>query len=274
MSLRDDQLAHYREHGWVAPIDIMSVDEATELRVTLEAAEAAYPDHLHAENRNNAHHVFPFLAEIALDQRIVDVAEIIVGPNIALWSTVLFAKAPQSGSFVSWHQDARYMGVTGENHVTAWLALTSSTIENGCVSVLPGSHRNGAVEHEDTYGQDNILTRGQRVVGFDDVEPVHLELQAGQLSLHHPWLVHGSQPNRTNDRRIGVALQTYMGNGLTLERGAHHVTHIRGDAVHEDFVDVPVPTEPCTESGLAHREAANQAFRDILYDGAEVRRNL
>lgn len=274
MSLTEAQIAHYREHGWLAPIDVMSPDEARQIREALEAAEAGFPEHLHAENRNNAHHTFPFLAELAVDDRIVDVAEALVGPDIALWSTVLFAKAPRSGSFVSWHQDARYMGVVGDNHVTAWIALTSSTLESGCVSVLPGTHRDGAVEHEDTYGEDNILTRGQRVVGLDHIEPVHLILEPGQMSLHHPWLVHGSQPNQTNDRRIGVAMQSYMGTGLELQRGEHHVTHVRGGVVHEDFITVPAPTKACSPEGVAYRQGANDAFRDILYDGAEIRREL
>ena len=144
MSLSKEQVAHYFEHGWVAPIDVMSADEATAAKEAFETAEAEFPDHLHSENRNNAHHAFPFLHDLATDVRIVDAAQSLIGPDIALWSTVVFAKAPQSGSFVSWHQDAKYMGISGENHVTAWLALTPSTIENGCVSVLSGTHRDGA----------------------------------------------------------------------------------------------------------------------------------
>lgn len=274
MALDAEQVAHYREFGWVAPIDVMTPDEAALLRTELETAEAAYPEHLHAENRNNAHHSFPFLAELAKDPRIVDMAEALVGPNISLWSTVLFIKAPRSGSFVSWHQDARYMAVAPDNHVTAWLALSPSTLQSGCVSVIPGTHRNGMIQHEDTFGEDNILTRGQRVVGVDDTEPVHLELQPGQMSLHHPWLVHGSQPNQTDDRRIGIAFQSYLGGDMAPLRGEHYVTHIRGGAVNPGFHELPGPTEVCSAAGIENRQKANQAFADTLYDGAELRRDL
>jgi non-heme Fe2+,alpha-ketoglutarate-dependent halogenase len=274
VTLSPEQLAHYRAHGWVAPIDVMTAVEANQLLLALEEAEAAFPDELHAENRNNPHLSFPFLAELVHDSRIVDAAEQIVGGDIALWSTVLFAKEPSTSAFVSWHQDAKYLSLAPDNHVTAWLAFTSSTVENGCVSVIPKTHRKGAMEHDDTFGDDNILTRGQEVPGIDESSAVHLELQPGQMSLHHPWLVHGSQPNRSNGRRVGIAMQTYMGADLRPLRGAHYVTHIRGAQPAAEFTVVPPPTTPNSPDGRANREAANQAFADILYDGAKVRRNL
>ena len=270
-----DQLAHYRKHGYVVPIDVMSVDEAAVLLERLEEAERAFPEALHAENRNNAHLAFPFLAELARDPRIVDVAEAIVGPDISLWSTVLFVKEPNSGAFVSWHQDGQYMRVNdSDNHVTAWLAFTSSTLENGCVSVIPRSHLERGLAHEDTYGTDNILTRGQQVIDVDESSAVHLKLQPGQMSLHNPWLVHGSQPNRTGERRIGIALQTYMGSGVGPIAGSHVVSQIRGNTIDERFGVAPFPDGVNTPQVRAQREAANTALADNLYHGAEHRRSL
>lgn len=274
MSLTDEQIEHFRQHGYVAPIDVMSADEATELRRLLEVAEAAHPDELHAENRNNPHLVLPFFGALSTDPRIVDYVEALVGPDIMLWSTVLFAKAPHSGSFVSWHQDSTYMAVSHNNDVTAWLALTPSTLDNGCVSVIPGTHKSGKVEHVDTFGDDNILTRGQEVQGVDPNTAVHLELKPGQMSLHHPWVVHGSQPNRSDDRRIGLALQTFMGADMRPSRGPQYVTHVRGAAIDSSWCELSLPTEVCSAQGLANRDMANQAFADILYDGAERRRKL
>ena len=97
-ALSDEQVAHYREHGWVAPVDVMSPTEAAELAAALEAAEAAFPDDLHAEHRNNAHLAFPFLAAVVTDDRIVDAAASLVGPDLALWSTVLFIKEPSTAA--------------------------------------------------------------------------------------------------------------------------------------------------------------------------------
>lgn len=273
-TLSSEQLGQFDADGWIAPIDVLTVGEAAELLAMLEAAEADHPEALGPENRNNAHLAFGFLTDLALHPRIVDAAAAVVGPDITLWSSVLFIKEPMSGSFVSWHQDATYMGVGPGNFVTAWVALSPSTVESGCVSVIPGSHRSGAAPHADTFAEDNILTRGQRVEAVDESHAVHLELEPGQMSLHHPWLIHGSQPNRTSARRVGVALQAYLGAEVRPLRGSHHVMHVRGAPVAPDFVETPRPTVDCGPAELAVRAAANQAFADVLYDGAEQRRSL
>lgn len=272
MSLTRDQVDHYRDHGWIAPVDVMSEHEAAARLADLEAAEAAFPADLHAEHRNNAHLAFPFLADIVTDPRIVDCATALLGPDLSLWSTVLFIKEPSSTAYVSWHQDAYYMGLEPDRFVTAWLALSPSTIESGCVSIIPGSHRRRST-HLDRFGDDNILTRGQEVAGVDADAAVHLELRPGQMSLHHPWLVHGSQPNRSTTWRVGFALQSYLAADVRPVRGEHHVVAVRGAPPAPAFTTVPLPTEVASDAARRVRAAANQALSSVLYDGAdEVRR--
>ncbi len=276
--LSAEQVAHYHEHGWLAPVDVMGESEAAAVLGLLEAAEQQHPDDLHAEHRNNAHLAFPFLAELALDDRIVDAAESIVGPDISLWSTVLFIKEPGSDGFVSWHQDAFYMGLDSgdaapRSMVTAWLALSESTRQSGCVSVLPGTHT-GRAEHHDTFAEHNILTRGQTVSDVDESSAVDLMLRPGQMSFHHPWLIHGSRPNRTANRRVGIAFQSYMGPGVRPVSGEHHVLPIRGAAPDERFTVVEAPTAELTPSAVATRASANAALSAVLYDGASRRRNF
>ena len=271
--LTDEQVAQYHEQGWISPVEVLSADEAAAALAALEEAEAAFPDDLHAENRNNAHLVLPFLAELALHERVLDCVRSLVDDPLALSSSVLFAKAPHTGSYVSWHQDATYMALAPADFVTPWLALTPSTVESGCVSVIPGTHRGGIVPHTDAFGDDNILTRGQ-YVEVDASTAVDLVLEAGQMSLHHPHLVHGSQPNRTDHRRVGVAFQSYLGSGVRPTRGEHHVVALGDRPVDPAFRVVPWPTGTCTPEGRAVRAAANAAYSDVLYDGAEVRRLL
>ena len=273
MVLSSEQVEHYEREGWVAPVEVMSESDAAALADHLEAAESAFPDQLHAEHRNNAHLAFPFLAELTRHPAIVRAASALVGSDIALWSTVLFIKEPDSSAFVSWHQDAFYMSLEPSNFVTAWLALTPSTLESGCVSVIPGTHRARAAHH-DTFGDDNILTRGQEVAHVDTSAAVHLELRPGQMSLHHPWLVHGSQPNRTAKRRVGFAMQSYLGADVRPVRGEHHVMHIAGAPIPPEFVESPRPSTAGASDGAAVRDAANRALADILYDGANERRAL
>ncbi|MEM7093624.1 MAG: phytanoyl-CoA dioxygenase family protein [Actinomycetota bacterium] len=269
--LNDEQITAYRDDGWIAPIDVLTEAEAAELLAELEAAEHRHPADLHAENRNNAHLVLPFLGDLAADARVVDRVAQLVGDDISLWSSVIFAKDPESAGFVSWHQDAFYMALEPANFVTAWIALTPSTRESGCVSVIPGSHRR-IIEHEDTFGEDNILTRGQTVSSVDSRGAVDLVLRPGQMSLHHPWLIHGSQPNRSSFRRVGIAMQSYLGADVRPTRGDHVVAPIRGATPPEVFTTVSLPDTEMHPRSVEARRAANDAFASILYDGAERQR--
>jgi len=173
---------------------------------------------------------------------------------------------------VSWHQDATYMGVDSADLVTAWVALTSSTAESGCVSVVSGTHQDGIRPHVDRFGPDNILTRGQHVDGIDEATTVDVELRPGQMSLHHPYLVHGSRPNSSADRRVGVAFQSYIGVGVRPSRGEHHVLPVGPEPVDPSFTVVRRPIGECTAEGRAMRAAANAALSDVLYHGAAKRR--
>jgi non-heme Fe2+,alpha-ketoglutarate-dependent halogenase len=185
MHLSDEQISHYRTFGYVSPIDVMSSNEAAAVRVSLEAGEKRYPEQLDGDNRNNAHYAFSFLWDLTQDPRILVPVADLVGEIERLWCTALVIKEPMGTAFVGWHQDATYMGLDGTNMVTPWLALTDSNAHNGCVAVLPGSHTAGLLDHVDTFGDDNILTRGQEVaVDLDGL--VNLELEPGQMSIHHP----------------------------------------------------------------------------------------
>jgi len=272
--LSADQVAHYRDHGWVAPVDVLTEAEAADALDALEAAEAAFPDDLHAERRNNAHLVLPFLAELARHPVILAAAGSLVGEPSALLTTVLFVKEPRTGHFVSWHQDGTYMGMGATEMTTAWLALTPSTPDNGCVAMVPGSHRHGISPHVDRYGADNILTRGQHVEGVHTDTAVDIVLRPGQMSLHHPHLVHGSRPNGSDGRRVGVAFQSYVGTGARMDRGGYHVLPVGDGPIDRSFTVAPFPTGDFTDEGRATRDAADAAMAEILYEGAAERRQL
>ena len=157
--------------------------------------------------------------------------------------------------------------------VTAWVALTPSTSDNGCVAMAPATHLDGIRPHEDQYGPDNILTRGQHVSGFDPDTAVDVVLQAGQMSLHHPHLIHGSRPNGSDTRRVGVAFQSYVGVNAHPERGEHHVLAVGDAPVDPAFLVVPRPKVEMTAEGRAVRASANAALSDVLYHGATERRS-
>lgn len=270
--LRQQQVEQYHEQGFLSPIDVMSEDEASSYARRLQSAEQDWPRELNAENRNNPHLAFSFLDELAHHPIILDTVEDLIGPDFALWGSVLFIKEPETRHYVSWHQDATYVGISPHDYVTPWLALTPSNREAGCMSMIPGSHRDEIKPHRETFHDDNILTRGQAIQDVDESAAVDLILRPGQMSLHHCKVIHGSQPNRSGCRRVGFALQGYMPAGARQDLGENYWLPIRGQFMQPDFVALDRPLGDMDPAAVRERQKANHNWADILYHGASQKR--
>lgn len=264
----DEIEAAYKRDGYAAPIDIFSTEEITAIRAEIEAAEAEWGEALTGAGRNNAHYVLPVLDRIAHDPRILDVIERLVGPDIVVGGTTLFIKEPESDGFISWHQDARYIGLEPHNWVTAWLAVSDVNEENGCMRMVPGTHKAPLVEHVDTFDEDNMLTRGQTVPNVDEAATRPLVMKAGQLSVHHPRIVHGSGPNLSDNRRFGFAIQSYMGGDVEQVFGKIWVQQARGSR-HGNHPLAGRPTEAMRAEDIAFRDMTNDELSKIFYAGAQ-----
>ena len=264
-----EQQEAYARDGFVAPIDIFSADEIAEIRAEIEAAEARWPNALDGAGRNNGHLALPVLDRIVHDSRILDAVEDVLGENILAAGSTLFIKEPNSGGFISWHQDARYAGMEPHDWVTGWLAVSNVTEDNGCMRMIPGSHIEPLRDHVDTFGEDNLLTRGQEVQGIDESAAVSVPLKPGQLSLHHPRIVHGSGPNQSGERRIGFALQSYITPSVEQVLGDMYVQKARGVDGPKHHIEAPRVSEAMTEQAVALRADANKKLADILYAGSE-----
>ena len=110
------------------------------------------------------------------------------------------------------------------------MAFTDSTAANGAMRVIPASHKLDQVPHRDTFAAANLLSRGQEImVDVDEREAAMLELAAGEMSLHHVRLIHGSDPNPSDDRRIGFAIR-YIPTYVRQVAGSHDsATLVRGE---------------------------------------------
>ena len=271
--LTDAQIEAFHRDGFVAPIDVFTEDEALRLRTELEAAEAKWPEAFVGAARNNAHLNLKCLDEIVHTEVLVDAVEDLIGPDVLNYGTVLFIKEAHDPGFVSWHQDARYMGLEPHVGITAWVALSHSNDESGCMQMIPGSHGE-IMDHNDTFGEENILTRGQEVQGVDESKAVSLTLRPGQMSIHSARVIHASQPNRSKDRRIGFVIQPYMPPHVkqTIKRTAAQL--IRGTDPHGHFDLVGRPEIDMAPDDVAIRDRINNDWADILYDGAKQRRDF
>ena len=205
--LKKEQIEQYHDQGFISPVKVMSEKDALLIKEELEHVEEEFPNEINAESRNNLHLSFAFLDALAHNTIIVDAMEDLIGPNISLWASVMFIKEPSSKHYVSWHQDATYMGLDTLDFPTPWIALSPSNRETGCMTMISGSHKTKIQEHEDTFAENNILTRGQAIQNVDESKAVDLILRPGEMSIHHGAIIHGSQPNNSNQRRIGFSLQ-------------------------------------------------------------------
>lgn len=268
--LTDAQVETYRRDGYLAPVRVMGEDEAGGIRAALEGIEAGMGGPLKGDVRHKPHLLFPFLADLVRHPLILDAIEDVLGPDILCWSSNFFIKEAETPSFVSWHQDSTYWGLSTPDVATAWVALTPSTLENGAMAVIPASHTMDQVPHRDTFDRDNMLTRGQEVmVDVDEKEAVPLILRPGEMSLHHVRLVHGSPPNPSGDRRIGFAIR-YVPTSLRQLEGADSATLVRGTDRYHHFEHEPRPKQNLDPELLDLHKQITQRNAKILYRGTGV----
>jgi non-heme Fe2+,alpha-ketoglutarate-dependent halogenase len=266
--LSSNQLKQYKDEGFVAPINIFSKEKAKEIRNQIELIEKELPGELDKSGRYNAHLISPLLDEVTHNSKILDAVESLIGKNILVCGTTLFIKNPNEKGYVSYHQDAKYIGLEPHNWVTAWVALTDSNEENGCMKMWPGSHLD-IKDHDEKFNEENLLTRGQTVENVPDNEVKSVELDAGQMSLHHPRIVHGSGVNKSNDRRIGFVIQSYIGTNVKQVLGQNSVQLARGVDEFNHHEIIQRPKSLMNKEDLLIKQRENKYLQDIFYKGSD-----
>jgi non-heme Fe2+,alpha-ketoglutarate-dependent halogenase len=266
-TLTDSQVEAFRRDGYHFPVRAFTAADAAELRGCLERHERAAGAPLQGKWRVKSHLLFTWADRIVHHPAVLDAVEDLVGPDILCWTTNFFIKEAASPGFVSWHQDAAYWGLDPEEVVTAWVALSPSNHESGCMKVLPGSHFESHIPHIETFAENNMLTRGQEIaVEVDEARTVAMPLDPGEMSLHHIRLVHGSAPNNSLDRRIGLAIR-YMPTHVRQTKLRDSAMLVRGVDRHGNFDLEPRPQRDLGEAELrAHADAVERKVA-VLYQG-------
>jgi hypothetical protein len=224
--LTDDEIAGYRTDGWVVPTWRLPARRTDEMRDALDALlrdnprvrpEKLVSAHIEGDNGEGVRGDARFL-DLARDRRIVELVSAVIGDDVILWGCHVFCKPAGDGYATPWHQDGHYWPIRPLANCTVWVALEESTIENGCLRVIPRSHRDGVL-HEHLHEDRTDLALNQRMADgvFDEAQAVDLELAPGQMSLHDVFMIHGAAPNRSSKRRTGVALR-YMPASSVFER--------------------------------------------------------
>jgi len=264
-SLNVKQLKNYKEHGFVAPINVLSLEGAKKIKEEIEHIEKKWPEELIGLGRNNVHYISPIFDQVCHNSKILDAVESIIGKDILVGGTTLFIKDPDNKGFVSWHQDAKYIGFEPYNWVTAWLAITDANEENGCMRMWAGSHKEKIKDHKDKYDENNLLTRGQTIQNVPIEKTTPIILKAGQLSLHHPMIVHGSGTNKSNQRRIGFVIQSYIGTNVDQVLGKIFVQQARGQDKFKYHEYIKRPVELMSKIDVELKNKANEELSKIFY---------
>jgi phytanoyl-CoA hydroxylase len=281
LTLSDGQLTQkqkdqYWKDGYLFPIKVADSAQAKLWRTELEQIERDWLDNglplpLNTYKRVNAQVIMPLACEIGLHAPILDAVEGVLGPDVMLYSVEFLTKEPRTKHVVTMHQDLAYWGMGDmDNILTAWLALSPATCASGCMDFVQGSHKNAILDHEDSFDELNLLSRGQEIaVDIADADKVAVELAPGAISLHHGLTIHGSGPNQSDDRRIGVAIR-YVSAKMRKAGGAKDFAiPARGTFSDDSFATYGPPAGLFDAKSMALYEEIRGEQAKVMMAGAQ-----
>jgi non-haem Fe2+, alpha-ketoglutarate-dependent halogenase len=264
MVLSNDQLQSYFDEGYLYPLKALDTDEAMNYLNHSNEIEKLLGGKPKATELTQMHLSFRWAYDLATDPRILDVVESIIGPNILIWATSIFAKQPHSKSFIGWHQDEKYWGLDSNNVVSAWVALSDSNVKNGAMKVIPRTHFLDLLPHDETRSPENMLTRGQVVrYAVDNTNTRHILLKPGEMSLHNIRIIHGSEPNTSDEKRVGFAIR-YISTSVRQIGEKPAAILVRGKDEFGNFPLVSPPEQKPNDQAIAdHKQAASEFLSKI-----------
>ena len=259
--LTPDRVGEYAEAGYLHPIAVLDPDEAERYRSAYDRVATLLGGAPRAVQLTQSHRFYRWAWELASHPLVLDAVESVLGPDLMVWSAQVFPKPARDRGYITMHQDGTYWGLEGGEVTTAWIALTASARRNGCMRILPRSHRSSLLPHKDTYAADNLLTRGQVVeADFDERDVADIELEAGEMSLHHVRAIHGSHGNSSDEPRIGFAIR-YMTPQVRPLRVGETAALVRGiDTCGNWILRNDPPSYPSLEMAVRAHQAEAERF--------------
>ncbi len=251
-TLSREQVQQYERDGIVFPIKVFTSDEVSDFRAGLDSI-ASNGTQVAIKRLDSLHLFFDWAHRLVTNETLLNAVEDVLGSDILVYGTLVFYKPPRDASYASWHQDSFYSGLHLSPSTSAWVALTASHKANGCMRAIPGSHSLGPLDHDIVSDDPNLLNRrGERVViTVDESRALDVELEPGEMSLHHSTIVHGSNPNESEDPRIGFIIR-FVTSSFTNKDWPLLRVRGKGDCGHLKVEAPFVPRDP---------EAAFSAWR-------------
>jgi non-heme Fe2+,alpha-ketoglutarate-dependent halogenase len=267
--LSPEQRQFYEQNGYLYPLRVFNDNETAAFRRQFDQYTDQNKDRLSKliprERRavyGLTHLMLPWVYEMVSHPRVLDAVEGAIGPNLLVWGSDWFVKFPGDAAFISWHQDGAYWGLNPPKVATAWIALSPSTMESGCMQVMPGTQKTQLPQRE-TYALDNALSRGQEIaLEVDESKAVALQLEPGEMSLHHIGIAHGSKANHAGYARIGIAVR-YIAPEV-VQKGVERqiVQLVRGKDEHGNFEIVAPPSDAASAAEI-RKEADLRMLKNV-----------
>ena len=205
--LTPEQRHQLEMQGACSPIKFLKTEEVNYYRQAFEAMEKRVGKQLEYVGRTHLYLRWSY--ELATHPVLLDIVEDVLGPDILIWASLILVKQPRTKSFVNWHQDRYHNERSSQSKIlSAWIALSDSTPENGCMRIIPNSHKYQKLTTDPDLSEHNMLLNASKISEkVDESQAQNLCLQSGELSLHHDCVIHGSHPNCSDTRRIGFIVR-------------------------------------------------------------------
>lgn len=201
----------YRENGFVLFHDqLFPAEKLARLTQIFEEHLAEKGEKL-SDELDTPHFRDPRLLEFLLDERVLDLVQLFIGENIGLFSSHFISKDPFKGRATPWHEDSAFWKIHFDRFdkiITIWLAIDRSTRENGCMRVIPGTHRGGFSDYQDVDSGTNTFY-SEIKNPIDESKAVYFELERGEFSLHDSRIIHGALANTSPLRRCGYTMRYF-----------------------------------------------------------------
>ena len=255
------EIDSFREQGFLPGIDVFGEAECDAFRSRVEAFEQSRPEAVGWAFDIKTNLLFDWVYELSRDARLLDAIEDLIGPDVLLTNSIFRIKEPGSATFYGWHQDAARIRVE-PGFVLAFVAISEATPDNGCLRVIPGSQREIRPFSLVGYAHRQVA----RVREVDESAAVDLVLAKGQVGLLHCNAIHGSGPNRSPGRRIGL-INDYTPPFARQSTGMGSGQLVRGTDRWGHFADEPVPVGACTDEDVLARRRILNAFPENVLMG-------
>lgn len=263
--LTDGAVEQFHEQGFCDPVPVLSADETAYFRERLEAFERDHPDDT-KKLKTKSHLLCPWVVEIARHSRLLDAYEDLIGPDILCYSMAFRNKNADGRTIAGWHQDTLYLPIEPILVIGA-LALSECGSEQGCLKVIPGSHKGEILPHGEADDPDSILARGQFIEGgFDESKAVDLALRPGEIGLFNSGIIHGSGINSGADRRLMLLVEMMPAHARS-SRHRESAMLVRGtDRYNNHDADRPAEANFGPEEQAAWLAATENRGKNIFSD--------